>query len=92
MKSGKSDSLHRKQSELAERKKRQRSEAPPTKPRSRSEKREAKRSTFAKELDSLRREESIVRKIKKGKVHSPEVVEFLEQHPNVKAIFRKKKH
>ena len=62
------------------------------KPRSRSEKREAKRNTFTNELESLRREETIVRKIKKGKVHSQEVIEFLEQHPNMKAIFRKKKH
>lgn len=62
------------------------------KSRSRSEKRHTRRSNSAKELDSLRHEENMVRKIKKGKVNSEEVKQFLEEFPNIKAIFRRKKH
>jgi ATP-dependent RNA helicase DDX55/SPB4 len=60
--------------------------------RTRSEKRVAKRSTFAKELDSLRHEENLVKKIKRGKVSSEEAQKFLAEFPNLKAIFRRKRH
>ena len=60
--------------------------------RTRSEKRVSKRSSFAKELDSLRHEENLVKKIKRGQVSSEEAQKFMAEFPNLKAIFRRKKH
>jgi ATP-dependent RNA helicase DDX55/SPB4 len=61
-------------------------------PRSRSEKREAKRQMMIDDFDDLGKEERVVKKIRKGKMEDPEVQKFLEDNPNFKSFFRKKKH
>jgi ATP-dependent RNA helicase DDX55/SPB4 len=60
--------------------------------RSRTEKREAKRQSMIDDFDVLGSEEKIIKKIKKGKMQDPEVLEYLHENPHIKTLFRRKKH
>ncbi|OMJ91591.1 hypothetical protein SteCoe_5849 [Stentor coeruleus] len=60
--------------------------------RSRSEKRDAKKQSMVEDFDELGREESIISKIRKGKMNSEEVKSYIAENPHIKTLFRKKKH
>ncbi|CAG9326693.1 unnamed protein product [Blepharisma stoltei] len=88
--------LKRKEEELLEKQKakqklNKKSEKFPRK-RSRTEKREAKRKAIEEDWDELGAEERIIKKIKKGKMTDPDVVNYIEGCPKIKSLFRKKKH
>ena len=61
-------------------------------PRSRSEKRDAKRQMMQDDFDDLGKEEKIIKKIRKGKLTDPEVKLYMQENPDFKSFFRKKKH
>lgn len=60
--------------------------------RSRTEKRDAKRKAIEEDFDELGKEESIIKKIKKGKLTDPDVIEYIEGCPKIKSLFRRKRH
>ena len=61
-------------------------------PRSRSEKRDAKRQMMQDDFDDLGKEEKIIKKIRQGKLNDAEVKLYMQENPDFKSFFRKKKH